>query len=102
MLKSQFISQQIIIFDKLLEKLLLKCTVDSNGEREYIDLCIDAFSNALTIVLDVGLEPSLRQIEAQLPHSLDRATFELWWQVNHLDWSKGLRTVISVYRQLSR
>jgi hypothetical protein len=100
-LKSQLVCTQKVIFDTLLDNLLLECSIGSNSNFIHPHTCVDVLINALNIVLDVGLEQSLQQLKEQLPApQQDRAMFESWWQINHLDWMESLTTTISLYRHL--
>ena len=91
---------QGIFLDTLLDNLMLECA-NSNSDFAHVHALSDALSNALTIVLDVGLHQSLQQLKEQLPDpDRDRARFQSWWQINHLDWTERLRSAIALHRNI--
>ncbi|MGH2415257.1 MAG: NACHT domain-containing protein, partial [Microcystaceae cyanobacterium] len=88
---------QGLFLDAALDKLLL----ESSADLAYAHTCADALSNALSIVLDVGLQQSLQHLQDQLPSSKqDTKRFEKWWQTNHLAWTEQLRTAIAQHRNI--
>lgn len=91
---------QGIFLDAALDELVLECTV-FNSDFAHAHTCADALSNALTIVLDLGLHQSLQELQDQLPdleHGRER--FQEWWQTNHLAWSERLRNAIALHRNI--
>jgi predicted NACHT family NTPase len=90
-----------IFLDTLLDSLVLECAIDSDSDFVHVHACGEALSNALTIVIDVGLQQSLQQLKRELPDTeKDRAELQSWWQINHLTWTEQLKTAISFYRNL--
>lgn len=90
-----------IFLDTLLDNLVLQSAIGSSPDLAHIHALSDALNNALNIVLDVGLQQSLQQLKEQLPDpEQDRATFQSWWQINHLAWTYRLRTAIAFYRNI--
>ncbi len=76
MLESQAVSKQQFIFDMLLDNLLLQCAISPSSDFAYVHACIDALSNALTIIPDVRLQQSLQKLKEQLPKlEADRTIF---------------------------
>lgn len=53
---------QGIFLDVALDDLVLSCAVGSSSDFAHAHACADAISNALVIVLDVGLHQSLRGV----------------------------------------
>lgn len=101
MLKSQLLSTQKVIFDTLLDNLVLECLIGSSSDFAHAHFCVNALSDALTIVLDVGLQQSLQQLKEQLPApEQDRAMFHSWWQIDHLAWIKRLKKAIALQRNI--
>jgi predicted NACHT family NTPase len=101
MLKSQLISTQKVIFDTLLDNLVLECAIGSSSNFAHAHICVNALSNATDIVLDVGLQQSLQQLKEQLPDpEQDLERFQSWWQIDHLAWIKRLKTAIALCRNL--
>ncbi len=101
MLESQAVSKQQFIFDILLDNLLLQCAISPSSNFAHVHACIDALSNALTVIPDVRLQQSLQKLKEQLPKpKANRAIFESWWQVNHFVWNQELKTTISFYRDM--
>ncbi|MEM7760441.1 MAG: hypothetical protein AAF298_20270 [Cyanobacteria bacterium P01_A01_bin.40] len=103
MSKSQLYKHQFI-FNTLLDNLLLQCTVKSNftgSNFVAVHTCIDALSIILTIIPDIRLRQSLRQLQEQLPHpEANRAIFESWWQIKQLVWAEELNAIIFLYRNI--
>ena len=92
---------QGIFLDTVLDNLISECSIGSNFAPAQARSCADALSNALTIVVDVELQQSLQQLEDRLAKpDRDRATFELWWDVDRLAWNESLKTAIASHRNL--
>ncbi|MGL6344899.1 MAG: NACHT domain-containing protein, partial [Waterburya sp.] len=92
---------QGIFLDTLLDNLVLESAIGSSPDFAHAHALSDTLNNALTIVLDVGLQQSLQQLKEQLPDpEQDRASFQSWWQINHLGWSERLRTAIALHRNI--
>lgn len=101
MLKFQLISTQKVICDTLLDNLVLECAIGSSSNFAHAHSCVDALSNAVNVVLDVGLQESLQQLKEQLPDSeQDLEKFQSWWQINHLDWTERLKEEIVLHRNI--
>ena len=104
--KSQLISKHQFIFNTLLDNLLLQCTVKSNftgSNFVAVHTCIDALNIILTIIPDVRLRQSLRQLQEQLPNpeaNQAQAIFESWWQIKQLVWTEELNVIIFLYRNI--
>ncbi len=91
---------QGIFLDAVLDELVLECAIFS-PDFAHAHACADALSNALLIVLDIGLQQSLQHLKDQLPDpEYDRERFQAWWQTNHLAWTERLRAAISEHRDI--
>lgn len=92
---------QGIFLDAALDDLVLECAMDSSPDFAHAHACADALSNALVIVLDIGLHQSLQHLKDQLPDpTQDRERFHNWWQANHLEWTERLRGAISKHHDI--
>ncbi len=90
-----------IFLDTLLDNLISEWSIRSNFDFAHARSCANALSNALTIVSDFGLKQSLQQLEDRLPKpDRDRATFQLWWEVDRPAWNEHLKTAIAFHRNL--
>jgi hypothetical protein len=101
MSKSQLISAQIVIFDTLLDNLLLQLTMSfsSSCNVPQAHACVDALSSAIATVLDVESPKPLQQFKEQLPDLENRLIYELFWcGVEYLFWLEDLKTAVSLYR----
>ncbi|MBW4535123.1 MAG: hypothetical protein KME09_14405 [Pleurocapsa minor HA4230-MV1] len=99
--KSQLISAQMVIFDTLLDNLLLQLTISFSCSCNIAQAhaCIDTLSTAITTVLDIGLPQPLQQFKEQLPNIEDRVRYELFWcEFEYLVWIEELKTAVAIYR----
>jgi hypothetical protein len=100
--KSELLSAQMVIFDTLLDNLLLQLTISFSCSCNIAQAhaCIDTLSTALTTVLNIGLSKPLQQFKEQLPNSEDRVRYELFWrEFEYLSWIEELKTAVSIYRK---
>jgi predicted NACHT family NTPase len=92
---------QGMFLDVALEDLLLECTMDSSPDFAYAHVCADALSNALVVVLDIGLQQTLQHLKDQLPDpAQDKTQLENWWQANHLKWTEQLKGAIAEHHDI--
>lgn len=99
--KSQLISAQIVIFDTLLDNLLLQLTMSfsSSCNVPQAHACIDALSSAIATVINIESPKPLQQFKEQLPDLENRLICELFWcGVEYLFWLEDLKTAVSLYR----
>jgi hypothetical protein len=99
--KSQLISAQMVIFDTLLDNLLLQLTISFSCSCNIAQAhaCIDTLSTAMTTVLDLGLPKPLQQFKERLPNLEDRVKYELFWcKFEYPIWIEELKTAVSIYR----
>jgi len=93
---------QGIFLDAALDDLVLACAINSSCDFAHAHSCADALSNALAIVLDVGLHQSLQQLQDQFPDpDLDKQGFQTWWQANYPAWALALQTAITEHRHIN-
>ncbi|MBR8830083.1 MAG: hypothetical protein N5P05_003257 [Chroococcopsis gigantea SAG 12.99] len=89
-----------IFLDGVLDNLVLECSF-SGVDFAGASACADSLTNALSVVVDSGLQRSLQVLRSQIPESVgDREKFLCWWRTNHLTWAETLRAVISKYRNI--
>jgi predicted NACHT family NTPase len=93
---------QGIFLDTALDELMVSCALNLSSDFAHTHSCADALSNALVIVLDLGLHQSLQQLKDQIPDSSaqNEAQFQSWWQTNHISWTAQLRVAIIDHRNL--
>jgi hypothetical protein len=99
--KSQLISTQMVIFDTLLDNLLLQFTISFSCSCNIAQAhaCIDTLSTAITTIFDVGLPKPLQQFKERLPNLEDRVKYELFWcKFEYLIWIKELKKAVFIYR----
>ncbi|WP_319421792.1 NACHT C-terminal helical domain 2-containing protein [Pleurocapsa sp. FMAR1] len=101
--KSQLVSTHELIFDTLLDNLLLQFSISSIYSCNLVQAhaCIDALIYAIDTVLDVGSKQPLQLFKDQIPNLRDRSTHKLrWCQVEYLVWIEELKTAVSLYRKM--
>jgi predicted NACHT family NTPase len=91
---------QGMFLDAALNDLVLQCAMDSSPDFAHAHACADALSNALVIVLDIGLHQSLQHLKDQLPPAQEQERFQTWWQANHRAWTEQLRGAIAEHRNI--
>lgn len=99
--KSQILSAQMVIFDTLLDNLLLQLTISFSCSCNIAQAhaCIDTLSTVITNVLDLGLPKPLQQFKEQLPDLEDEVRYELFWcEFEYLIWIEELKKAVSSYR----
>jgi hypothetical protein len=99
--KSQILSAQIVIFDTLLDNLLLQLTISFSCSCNIAQAhaCIDTLSNAISTVFEIGLSKPLQQFKEQLPNSEDSVRYESFWcEFEYLSWIEELKTAVCIYR----
>jgi predicted NACHT family NTPase len=77
-----------------------QCAMNSSPDFAHAHACADALSNALVIVLDIGLHQSLQHLKDQLPPAQEQERFQTWWQANHRAWTEQLRGAIAEHRNI--
>ena len=91
---------QGILLDMALDDLILECAINKTSFA-HTHVCGEALSNALTIVLDIGLKQSLEHLQDELPAaSQNQKQVQDWWTDNHLAWIERLRSAIAQYRNI--
>lgn len=89
------------LLDTALDNLLLSCAIDNSCNFAHVHACADALSNALTMILDVGLYKSLEQLQEQLPDTnQSQERFQAWCQSTYLVWKERLNEVVSEHRDI--
>jgi predicted NACHT family NTPase len=92
---------QGMFLDAALNDLVLQCAMNSSLDFAHAHACADALSNALVIVLDIGLHRTLQHLKDQLPDpSQNQEQVHNWWQANHLAWTEQLRGAIAEHRNI--
>jgi len=92
---------QGIFLDAALDNLMVSCALNLSADFAHTHACADALSNALVIIVDLGLHQSLQQLKDQLPDpDQDEEKFQNWWQTNHLAWTAQLREAIAEHGDL--
>ncbi|PSB22880.1 NTPase (NACHT family) [filamentous cyanobacterium CCP2] len=94
---------QGMFLDVALDDLVLECAMGSSPDFAHAHACADALSNALVVVLDIGLQQTLQHLKDQLPDpAQDKTQFENWWQANHLAWTEQLKGAIAEHHNLQQ
>ena len=94
---------QGMFLDVALDDLVLECAMGSSPDFAHAHACADALSNALVVVLDIGLQQTLQHLKDQLPDpAQDKTQFENWWQANHLVWTEQLKGAIAEHHNLQQ
>ena len=89
------IIDQGIFLDVLLDNLLMECSL-FNTDFAHAYACTESLSNALSIVVDIGLKQSLEVLKDELPEAtIAPEKFQSWWQSNHQIWSERLKEAIA-------
>ena len=89
------IIDQGIFLDVLLDNLLVECSL-FNADFAHAYACTESLSNALSIVVDIGLKQSLEVLKSELPEAtIAPEKFQSWWQSNHQIWSERLQEAIA-------
>jgi predicted NACHT family NTPase len=71
-----------------------------DGSQTLDHAVIDTLSSAIVRTLDPDPERSLQQLKDQLPDPDNWKRFDEWWQANGHAWTKQLRAVMIVYRNI--
>jgi len=90
---------QGLLLDAALDHLILECTIN-NTSFAHTHACADALSNAVTMVLNIGLKQSLQHLQDELPVLNNPEQVQHWWENNHLAWIERLKSAISQYRDI--
>ena len=92
---------QGMILDVALNELVVECEIDRSPDFAHADLCGDALSNILGMVVDAGFHKSLQQLRDRLPNSQEsQKRFQKWWYSHHLTWMEELRSTMAHYRNI--
>ena len=92
---------QGMFLDAALDDLLVTCAIDQSQDFAHAHACGDALSNILVIVLDVGFQKSLQQLNDEFPNSdQNQERFRVWWQTDYASWVEHLKTTIVDYRNI--
>jgi len=91
---------QGILLDAALDNLILECSI-VNTSFAHAHACAESLTNALTIILDIGLKQSLQHLQEEFPApSQNQIQVEDWWRDDHLAWIERLKSAISQYRNI--
>jgi predicted NACHT family NTPase len=92
---------QGMFLDIALDDLVLESAMASSPDFVHAHACAAALSNALVIVLDIGLQQTLQHLKDQLPDPAQgEAQFRKWWQANHLKWTEQLKKAIAEHHDI--